>query len=240
MLFLIEKRQGGEILAEQKTRENEVLNMEDFIDISKGRHSWAWKCFKKDKKSERALCNFCGVILDCKHGTHGMLTHLRGTHAIIDASQIPTGENFREIDFTKKSGNNDLMSADKIITSQPIVDFKNDIKESRVQKENIIEEKITEDNIDFTKLIKSEHDIDNNGEILLDTGNGNGDQQIQNKISIEHLSAILETYSELMDLLDQDPDVQRGLNAKQKLESALQSYREMSSEENNDLNDIES
>ena len=132
------------------------------------------------------------------------------------------------------------MSADKIITSHPIVDFKNDIKESRVQKENIIEEKITEDNIDFTKLIKSEHDIDNNGEILLDSGNGNGDQQIQNKISIEHLSAILETYSELMDLLDQDPDVQRGFNAKQKLESALQSYREMSSEDNNDLNAIES
>ena len=76
--------------------------MDDFIDISKGRHSWAWKCFKKDKKLERTLCNFCGVILDCKHGTHGMLTHLGGTHSIVDASQIPTGENFREIDFTKK------------------------------------------------------------------------------------------------------------------------------------------
>ena len=79
----------------------------------------------------------------------------------------------------------------------------------------------------------------NNGEILLDSGNRNGDQQIQNKISIEHLSAILETYSELMDLLDQDPDVQRGLNARQKIESALQSYKEMSSEENSELNNIE-
>ena len=133
-----------------------------------------------------------------------------------------------------------IANMEHMVCSHPIVDFKNDIKESRVQKENIIEEKITEDNIDFTKLIKSEHDIYNNGEILLDSGNGNGDQQIQNEISIEHLSAILETFSELVDLLDQDPDVQRGLNAKQKIESALQSYREMSSEENNDLNDIES
>ena len=132
------------------------------------------------------------------------------------------------------------MSADKIITSHQIVNLKNDFKESRIQEENIIEEKITEDKNDFTKLIKSEHDIDNNGEILLESGNGNGNQQIQNKISIEHLSAILETYSELVDLLDQDPDVQRGLNARQKIESALQSYKEMSSEDNNYLNAIES
>ena len=188
--------------------------MEDFIDISQSRHSWAWKCFKKDKKSERALCNFCGVLLDCKHGTHGMLTHLKGTHSIVDISQIP-----------------DLTADNNIITNQ-IVDFKNDNNKSRFE-ENFVEEKIANDDD-----IKSEHSDDINDEIL-ESGNDDDDgDQVQKTITIEHLSAILETHSELVDLLGQDPNVQRGLIARQKIESALQSYMEMSSE-NSDLNNIE-
>ena len=161
--------------------ENQI-DVENFVKVNAADEDEVWKNFKQDFYVQKAKCDKCEEIIDYKHGTKEMITHLRLKHSINEFGQSS--------DFKTESDFNQITTA--------------------------------ENQIDLTENLEGRNQID-----LMENSKINQNFQDE-KLSTEHLSAILETHSELVELLNQDPDVQRGLIAKQKIESALKFYLKMS------------